>query len=95
MAQAVLFPELRRFVPISRVAELRGPGARAWEAGEEPHLIIQVSDRVHGTRGFREWLVDYHGKSIRSPQRPDFYPEPRFVQWHVREVFQGEARYGG
>jgi len=58
-----------------------------------PELKIQVSDRAHGTQGFREWLAAYHGKSLRAPQRPDFYPEPVFVQWHVREVFQGEARY--
>ena len=60
-----------------------------------PKRIIQVSDRAHGTQGFREWLTAFHGKSLRAPQRPDFYPKPRFVQWHVREVFQGEARYGG
>ncbi len=58
-----------------------------------PDLHIQVSDRAHGTQGFNEWLSAYHGKSLRQPQRPNFYPEPEFVQWHVREVFQGEARY--
>jgi len=26
--------------------------------------------------------------------RPSYCPEPAFVIWHVREVFQGEARYG-
>jgi putative restriction endonuclease len=60
-----------------------------------PEWIIQVSDRAYGTQGFREWLTAFHGKPLRAPQRPDFYPKPRFVQWHVREVFQGEARYGG
>ena len=58
-------------------------------------LTIQVSDQAHGTQGFQEWLTAYHGKSLRAPQRPNFYPEPRFVAWHVREVFKGEARYGG
>jgi len=32
-------------------------------------------------------------KRLRPPQRPSYYPEPAFVAWHVREVFQGEARY--
>ena len=58
-----------------------------------PKLRIQVSDRAHGTHGFNEWLSAYHGKSLKPPQRPSFYPEPAFVQWHVKEVFQGEARY--
>ena len=57
-----------------------------------PGLLIQVSDRAHGTHGFNEWLTAYHGKSLKPPQRPNFYPEPAFVQWHVREVFQGESR---
>jgi len=58
-----------------------------------PELRIQVSDRAHGTHGFNEWLSAYHGKSLTLPQHPNFYPEPGFVQWHVKEVFQGGARY--
>ena len=59
-----------------------------------PELKIQVSDRAHGTHGFKEWLSVYHGEYLKEPQRPDYYPQPRFVQWHIREVFQGETRYG-
>lgn len=59
-----------------------------------PELHIHVSDRAHGTHGFREWLSEYHGKSVRTPQHPNYYPEPEFTEWHVREVFQGESRYG-
>jgi putative restriction endonuclease len=58
-----------------------------------PDLHIQVSDRAHGSNGFNEWLAAYHGKSLRPPQRSTYYPEPSFVAWHVREVFQGESRY--
>ena len=57
-----------------------------------PELRIEVSDRAHGTHGFDEWLYAFHGKSLSPPQRPNFYPEPEFVQWHVREVFQGVSR---
>ena len=80
-------------------------GTSEWEGGFQiadrvaftvsPDLRIQVSDRAHGTHGFDEWLGAYHGKALRPPQRPSYYPEPVFVAWHVREVFQGEARYGG
>lgn len=57
-----------------------------------PELRIEVSDRAHGTHGFDEWLYAFQGKSLSPPQRPNFYPEPEFVQWHVREVFQGVSR---
>jgi hypothetical protein len=52
-------------------------------------------DRANSTYGFSEWLGAYHRKTLRPPQRPSYYPEPTFVAWHVREVFQGEARRGG
>jgi putative restriction endonuclease len=57
------------------------------------NMKIIVSDRTHGTSGFDEWLTRYHGKVITPPQRPDYYPNPQFVSWHVREVFQGYGRY--
>jgi putative restriction endonuclease len=53
---------------------------------------IKVSDRAHGTKGFTEWLMAYHGKKLITPQRSSYYPEPQFVSWHVREVFQGYGR---
>lgn len=56
-------------------------------------LAVQVSDRANGTAGFREWLMNFHGKAIRPPQRPNYYPNPKYIGWHFREVFQGEARY--
>ena len=56
-------------------------------------LRMRVSDRANGTAGFGAWLMDFHGKTIRAPQQPDYYPDPGFVDWHVREVFQGKGRY--
>jgi putative restriction endonuclease len=56
-------------------------------------LAVQVSDRANGTAGFSEWLLDFHGKDIKPPQRPAYYPKQIYVDWHVREVFQGEARH--
>lgn len=63
----------------------------AFTISKEQKII--VSDRANGSKGFKEWLMDYHGKILNKPQSPSFYPKPKFVTWHVREVFQGESRY--
>ena len=55
-------------------------------------LEILVSDDAHGTKGFKEWLMDFHGQTINFPQRRSYYPEMDYVGWHVREVFQGDYR---
>ena len=55
-------------------------------------LEILVSDDAHGTKGFKEWLMDFHTKKIKLPQRKSYYPEIEFIGWHVREVFQGDYR---
>lgn len=56
-------------------------------------MEINVSDRAHGTSGFNEWLMAYHGKEIKKPQRPSYYPMPEYVSWHISEVFQGYGRH--
>ena len=53
---------------------------------------ILVSDDAHGTKGFKEWLTNFHGQTINFPQRRTHYPEMDFIDWHVREVFQGDYR---
>jgi len=55
-------------------------------------MKVQVSERAHGT-GLTEWLTDFHGREIHLPQRPSYYPKPQFVDWHIREVFQGPSRH--
>ena len=55
-------------------------------------LEILVSDDAHGTKGFKEWLMDFHRQKINFPQRQSYYPEVEFISWHVREVFQGDYR---
>jgi putative restriction endonuclease len=52
-----------------------------------------VSEEAHGTNGFEEWLMRYHGQTLRSPIRPEYSPKDLFLQWHVREVFRGKTRY--
>ena len=56
-------------------------------------MKIEVSERAHGSTGFDEWLMAFHRKELRPPQRLTYYPEPKFIAWHVREVFQAPARF--
>jgi len=53
---------------------------------------VQVSQLAHGTKGFSEWLLDFHGHPLRPPQSRRYQPEDEFVSWHQREVFRGPAR---
>lgn len=55
-------------------------------------LEILVSDNAHGSVGFKEWLMRFHGEKINFPQRQSFYPNASFIGWHVREVFKGNYR---
>jgi putative restriction endonuclease len=55
-------------------------------------LEILVSDDVHGSVGFEEWLMRFHGETISFPQRRSYYPHESFIDWHIREVFQGDYR---
>ena len=55
-------------------------------------LKILVSDDAHGSVGFEEWLLKYHGTEISFPQRRTYYPQGNFIGWHVKEVFKGEYR---
>ncbi|ABR48302.1 conserved hypothetical protein [Alkaliphilus metalliredigens QYMF] len=54
---------------------------------------LLVAERAHGTNGFEEWLMRYHGKEITAPIRPEYKPEDSYVNWHVKEVFKGSSRY--
>ncbi len=54
---------------------------------------VIVSEEAHGTNGFDEWLMRFHGKQVRSPVHPEYYPNNLFINWHVREVFRGPGRY--
>jgi putative restriction endonuclease len=56
-------------------------------------MQIRVSERAHGSTGFREWLMAFHGKQMRPPQRPSYYPKAQYVDWHIKEVFKGPSRY--
>ena len=55
-------------------------------------LEVLVSDDAHGTAGFHEWLMRFHGEKLNFPQRETYYPSDNYTRWHVKEVFQGEYR---
>lgn len=58
---------------------------------EERELL--VAELAHGSNGFDEWLMRFHGKKLRAPVHPLYKPEESYIQWHIREVFKGPARY--
>ncbi|MFC1706396.1 HNH endonuclease [Planctomycetota bacterium] len=53
---------------------------------------VQVSELVHGTTGFNEWVLGYHEKDIAEPVNVDYAVADRFLRWHGKEVFRGRAR---
>lgn len=55
-------------------------------------LAILVSDDAHGSVGFQEWLMKFHGEEIHFPQRHSYYPDEGFIGWHIKEVFKGDYR---
>ncbi len=56
-------------------------------------LQVRVSENAHGGEGFEHWLARFHGKAIRTPEQPQYKPKENYIDWHVREVFRGPARY--
>ena len=56
------------------------------------NMIFLVSDNANGTAGFSEWLMKFHGNTLRKPQRTAYTPNTEFTTWHLSEVFRGEVR---
>lgn len=58
-----------------------------------PSLEFRVAEMAHGSQGFEEWLMRFHGKKLRDPQKSQYQPASTYVNWHIREVFKGPSRY--
>jgi putative restriction endonuclease len=58
-----------------------------------PTGVILVSDQANGTEGFEASLMRHHATRVRPPQRPEWQPAPRHLEWHEKEVFKGNARH--
>ncbi len=56
-------------------------------------LKLKVSEYAHGGDSFEEWLLRFNGKEIKPPIKPTYYPEEKFIHWHIKEVFKGPVRY--
>lgn len=57
------------------------------------NLQFRVAEAAHGSVGFDEWLMKYHGKYLRPPQSPVYKPKDTYINWHFKEVFRGPTRY--
>ncbi len=57
------------------------------------NLEIKVSELAHGGEGFDQWLTNFHGKRIRTPEKHQYKPSDEYIAWHLREVFRGQAKY--
>lgn len=55
-------------------------------------FIFQVAENAHGTNGFEEWLLRYHGMEIRHPLNSEYKPYYEYIKWHEKEVFKGPPR---
>lgn len=53
---------------------------------------VQVSEAANGSAGPSEWILDYHGESLRAPQRSEYAPDPEYLDWHSDQVFRPPAR---
>ena len=53
---------------------------------------VVVSERSRGGEGFERWLLDYHGRDLRRPLRPEYEPRDTHLAWHEREVFRRPGR---
>ena len=63
----------------------------AFTVSDDRH--VQVSENANGSQGFAEWLLSFHGQSIRSPLDSQYKPKDEYLHWHRRQVFREPARY--
>jgi len=54
---------------------------------------VEVSQLVNGSTGVEEWLLSFHGGSVRVPDHPDRVPNSSYLEWHRGEVFRQPARH--
>ncbi|MEG2566278.1 MAG: hypothetical protein RSA84_08760, partial [Acinetobacter sp.] len=54
-------------------------------------MRVQVSPAVNGGGIAGRLFWDFDGKSIALPMIRENYPKEGFVEWHRREVLEGEC----
>jgi putative restriction endonuclease len=55
-------------------------------------LRVLVSEEVAGRDAVTDTLIRYAGRRLDGPQRDEYKPNERFINWHHKEVFRGPAR---
>ena len=58
----------------------------------QPDRVRPLSEQAYGRQGFDEWLLKYHGRPIRKPQRTSYSPGAEFLTRHERQVFKRPPR---
>ncbi len=53
---------------------------------------LKVSTKANGNESFHDWLLRFNDQTINRPQSKNFYPEPEYINWQVKEVFKGGYR---
>ena len=53
---------------------------------------VVVSNELSGSSPAKNWLLNFNGKEMRTPQSVDDLPDSEFVDWHTDQVFHGSAR---
>ena len=56
-------------------------------------LEVIISEEVNGFLGVDEWLLNFHGKKMRSPVNPSYEPAFDYLSWHRKQVFHAPARH--
>ncbi len=67
-------------------------GAFTVQPSSSRERVVAVSESARGNKGFRRWMLDYHGRPLADPVRADYRVAEPMTAWHAREVFKGLAR---
>ena len=54
----------------------------------ENDMTIKVSEYAAGSNGLEEWLLRFSGHKLQLPRSSNYFPDAKFLQWHVKEVFR-------
>ncbi|CAA0097909.1 Uncharacterised protein [BD1-7 clade bacterium] len=66
---------------------------RAFDRGVftiDTDLRVVISIEAYGGRVFESLFHDYSGKEIKAPRSPHNAPNPKYLEWHRRNVFQSK-----
>lgn len=62
----------------------------AFTITDKDHKIICSQDLSGSTK--LEWLLSFHGVSMREPQSSSYFPRSKYLTWHRNTIFRGPPR---